>query len=133
MRLPGKDVATPEVFPFGTPYLNIYNSLQRKDEDFFRRNNLLGLVARNASIKMAPQRFQEVPGPEVARFDVVLCFESRVFYMVVEGTPRPKAIAPGAATAQTKRLKSLIGFFFCRARARRFFRDCLPPPNPSPR
>lgn len=86
MRLPGKDATNPEVFPFGTPYRDIFDSLRSKDEDFFRRNNLLGLVARNATIKAAPQRFQEIEGPDLAGFDVVLCFDSRVFYLVVEGT-----------------------------------------------
>lgn len=85
MRLPGKDASTPEVFPFGTPYRDIFDSLKRKDEDFFLRNNLLPLVARNATIKAAPQRFQEIEGPDLAGFDVVLCFDSRVFYLVVEG------------------------------------------------
>lgn len=86
VRLPGKDVGSPEVFPFGTPYLEIYDTLKGKDEEFFRRNNLLGLVARNATIKTAPERFQDISGPAVANFDVVLCFDSRVFYLVVEGT-----------------------------------------------
>lgn len=86
VRLPGKDHNSPEIFAFGTPYLDIYDTLRGKDEDFFRRNNLLGLVARNASIKPAPQRFQDIGGAEVAGFDVVLCFDSRVFYLVVEGT-----------------------------------------------
>ena len=85
MRLPGKDASTPEVFPFGTPYRDIFDSLKRKDEDFFLRNNLLPLVARNATIKAAPQRFQEIEGPDLAGFDVVLCFDSGVFYLVVEG------------------------------------------------
>lgn len=85
VRLPGKDASTPEVFPFGTPYRDIFDSLRRKDEDFFLRNNLLPLVARNATIKAAPQRFQEIEGPDMAGFDVVLCFDSRVFYLVVEG------------------------------------------------
>ena len=85
VRLPGKDARTPEVFPFGTPYRDIFDSLRRKDEDFFLRNNLLPLVARNATIKAAPQRFQEIEGPDMAGFDVVLCFDSRVFYLVVEG------------------------------------------------
>ncbi|CAN0156972.1 unnamed protein product [Laminaria digitata] len=85
VRLPGKDASTPEVFPFGTPYREIFDTLRRKDEDFFLRNNLLPLVARNATIKAAPQRFQEIEGPDMAGFDVVLCFDSRVFYLVVEG------------------------------------------------
>lgn len=86
VRLPGKDLGTPEVYAFGTPYLHIYDSLRAKDEEFFRRNNLLGLVARNATIKTAPERFQDIPGQAVANFDLVLCFDSRVFYLVVEGT-----------------------------------------------
>lgn len=85
LRLPGKDIASPEVFPFGTPYRDIHDTLKRKDEAFFLRNNLLKLAARNSTIKAAPQRFQDVEGPDMADFDVVLCFEARVFYSVVEG------------------------------------------------
>ncbi|CAM9909425.1 unnamed protein product [Scytosiphon promiscuus] len=84
VRLPGKDVSSPEVFPFGTPYRDIYDTLKGKDEKFFLQNNLLPLVARNATIKAAPERFQEIEGTDMAGFDVVLCFESRVFYLVVE-------------------------------------------------
>lgn len=86
LRLPGKDIASPEVFPFGTPYRDLYDTLKRKDEAFFLKNNLLRLAARNATIKAAPQRFQDIEGPDMADFDVVLCFEARVFYSVVEGT-----------------------------------------------
>lgn len=86
VRLPGKDASSPEVFPFGTPYRDIYDTLKGKDETFFLQNNLLPLVARNATIKAAPERFQEIEGTDMAGFDVVLCFESRVFYLVVEGT-----------------------------------------------
>jgi len=86
LRLPGKDIASPEVFPFGTPYRDLHDTLKRKDEAFFLKNNLLRLAARNATIKAAPQRFQDIEGPDMADFDVVLCFEARVFYSVVEGT-----------------------------------------------
>ena len=86
LRLPGKDISSPEVFPFGTPYRDLYDTLKRKDEAFFLKNNLLRLAARNATIKAAPQRFQDIEGPDMVDFDVVLCFEARVFYSVVEGT-----------------------------------------------
>ncbi|CAN0551644.1 unnamed protein product [Ectocarpus sp. 12 AP-2014] len=90
VRLPGKDIASPEVFPFGTPYRDIFDKLKAKDEALFSQNNLLPLVARNAMVKAAPQRFQEIEGPDLADFDVVLCFETRVFYLVVEGTCSPE-------------------------------------------
>lgn len=85
LRLPGKDIASPEVFAFGTPFRSLYDTLKRKDEAFFLKNNLLRLAARNATVKVAPQRFQDIEGPDMAGFDVVLCFEARVFYSVVEG------------------------------------------------
>lgn len=85
LRLPGKDITSPEVFAFGTPYRSLYDTLKRKDEAFFLKNNLLRLAARNATVKAAPQRFQDIEGPDMADFDVVLCFEARVFYSVVEG------------------------------------------------
>ncbi|CAM9315254.1 unnamed protein product [Pylaiella littoralis] len=84
LRLPGKDITSPEVFAFGTPYRSLYDTLKRKDEAFFLKNNLLRLAARNATVKAAPQRFQDIEGPDMADFDVVLCFEARVFYSVVE-------------------------------------------------
>ncbi|CAM9195268.1 unnamed protein product [Ectocarpus sp. 12 AP-2014] len=91
VRLPGKDIASPEVFPFGTPYRDIFDKLKAKDEALFSQNNLLPLVARNAMVKAAPQRFQEIEGPDMADFDVVLCFETRVFHLVVEGTCSPES------------------------------------------
>lgn len=98
VRLPGKDLSSPEVFPFGTPYRDIYDTLKGKDERFFLQNNLLPLVARNATIKAAPERFQEIEGPDMAGFDVVLCFESRVFYLVVEGTYACNNKSPSKST-----------------------------------
>lgn len=84
--MPGKNSKSPQAFAFGTPYLEIYDSLVRLDEALFRRNSVLGLLQRDAVTKRAPERWQALEGEEVASFDVVVCFESRVFDLVVEGT-----------------------------------------------
>lgn len=86
VKLPGKDSKSPQSFAFGTPYLEIHDHLAGIDEDLFRRNSVLGLLARDAATKRAPERWQALRGDEVASFDVVVCFESRVFDLVVEGT-----------------------------------------------
>lgn len=87
VKLPGKNSKSPQAFAFGTPYLEIYDSLVRLDEALFRRNSVLGLLQRDAVTKRAPEKWQALEGEEVASFDVVVCFESRVFDLVVEGTP----------------------------------------------
>lgn len=86
MRLPGKDSKSPLSFPFGTPYVEIRDALARESEELFRRNSVLGLIERDATTKRAPERWQALASEEVASFDVVVCFESRVFDLVVEGT-----------------------------------------------
>ncbi|CBN77986.1 conserved unknown protein [Ectocarpus siliculosus] len=85
VRLPGKDSKSPQSFPFGTPYVEIRDFLARQNEALFRRNSVLGLLERNATTKRAPERWQSLDGEHVASFDVVVCFESRVFDLVVEG------------------------------------------------
>ncbi|CAB1101574.1 unnamed protein product [Ectocarpus sp. CCAP 1310/34] len=84
VRLPGKDSKSPQSFPFGTPYVEIRDFLARQNEALFRRNSVLGLLERNATTKRAPERWQSLDGGHVASFDVVVCFESRVFDLVVE-------------------------------------------------
>lgn len=86
VKLPGKDSRSPQSFAFGTPYVEIRDILASQDEELFRRNSVLGLLERDAATKKAPERWQALKGDEVASFDVVVCFESRVFDLVVEGT-----------------------------------------------
>lgn len=86
VKLPGKDYKSPQSFPFGTPYVEIRDFLADQNEELFRRNSVLGLLERDAATKRAPERWQALDSEEVAAFDVVVCFESRVFDLVVEGT-----------------------------------------------
>lgn len=86
MKLPGKDSKSPQSFPFGTPYVEIRDFLARQNEALFRRNSVLGLLERDAATKRAPERWQSLDSEDVASFDVVVCFESRVFDLVVEGS-----------------------------------------------
>ncbi|CAM9269126.1 unnamed protein product, partial [Choristocarpus tenellus] len=87
VRLPGKDAKTPKSFAFGTPYLEIHDELKREDAALFQRNSVLSLLARDAVTKRSPERWQDAKGKEVSNFDIVVCFETRVFDLVVEGIP----------------------------------------------
>lgn len=86
VKLPGKDSNSPQSFAFGTPYVEIRDFLARQNEALFRRNSVLGLLERDAATKRAPERWQSLDSEDVASFDVVVCFESRVFDLVVEGS-----------------------------------------------
>ena len=76
----------PRIFKFGTPYEDMYASMSVTPEDqaFFSRNGVLQLCRRGAAVKRAPQRWQDVPSEDLAKHDVVIAFEERIFDAVVE-------------------------------------------------
>ena len=86
VRLPGKSAMEPRVFKFGTRYEDMYKSMSATDEDeaFFIQNGVLGLCRRGASVKSAPQRWQDMPNSFITKHDVVIAFEERIYDAVVE-------------------------------------------------
>jgi len=52
----------------------------------FRRNGVLAMLERDIITKKAPQRWQDNTLKDLAQLDVVLCFEDRIFEIVVEGS-----------------------------------------------
>lgn len=86
VRLPGRSAMEPRVFKFGTPYEEMYNSLAATydDELFFQHNGVLQLCKRGAGVKVAPQRWQDMPSSFIATHDVIIAFEERIFDAVVE-------------------------------------------------
>ncbi|XP_024520465.1 RNA polymerase II subunit A C-terminal domain phosphatase ssu72 isoform X1 [Selaginella moellendorffii] len=82
VKLPGPTIRDPNIYQFGTPYTAIIEDLKNKDPDLYKRNGLLPMLKRNASVKDAPQRWQDNAGD--GAFDVVLTFEERVFDLVNE-------------------------------------------------
>lgn len=88
VRLPSKEARNPRCFDFGTPYTKMKKDLVMEDEAFYRGNRVLGLLERNEAIKPAPQQWQRLSDAAVASFDVVVCFEDRVFKKVLEGICR---------------------------------------------
>jgi len=83
VRLPGPN-RKQQTFPFGTPYTVIRDKLvSHEDADWYRSNGLLAMVERNCEIKKCPERWQALTSLS-GRFDVVFCFEERVFEAVCE-------------------------------------------------
>ena len=83
VRLPAPNNSQ-AIFPFGTPYREIYEKLRETDGGaWYRNNGLLGMVERNMDIKDHPERWQEIPSLS-GRFDIVFCFEERVFDQLME-------------------------------------------------
>lgn len=76
----------PQIFKFGTPYENMYNTLAAtpQDEAYFTRNGVLQLCERGAAVKKAPERWQDVPTEDISNHDVVIAFEERLFDAMVE-------------------------------------------------
>ena len=86
VRLPGKSAMEPQVFPFGTPYAEMYASLAATpaDEAFFTQNKVLQLCRRGAAVKEAPQNWQDTPTAMISQHHVVIAFEERIFDAVIE-------------------------------------------------
>ncbi len=55
----------------------------------FRRNGVLAMLERDIITKRAPQRWQDASNKEIAQIDVIICFEDRIFDIVIEGLNSP--------------------------------------------
>jgi RNA polymerase II subunit A C-terminal domain phosphatase SSU72 len=83
VRLPAPN-GSQAVFAFGTPYRDIHDKLLENDGGaWYRNNGLLDMVERNMGLKDHPERWQEIPSLS-GRFDIVFCFEERVFEQLIE-------------------------------------------------
>lgn len=85
VKLPGRSKMEPQIFKFGTPYEEMYNLLAATpdDKNFFDYNGVLPLCRRGASVKTAPQRWQDTPNTAITKHDIVIAFEERIFDAVV--------------------------------------------------
>ena len=82
VKIPGASKDDPNVYEFGkATYEEILNDLKTQNESLYRAKGLLGMLERNTRVKPKPERWQD--NSDEREFDVVLCFEERVFDLVL--------------------------------------------------
>jgi len=80
VKLPGTSADKPNVYPFDTPYEQIYQDLVKKDKAAYTNNGVLNMLDRNRRIKKNPEKFQM----NKDFFNIVLTCEERVYDQVLE-------------------------------------------------
>ena len=87
VKLPGPSADRPNVYPFGTPYDQMYRELDKRDHNLYTQNGVLTMLDRNRNIKEAPQRFQDCINSSIdiyKNLDVIITCEERCFDAVME-------------------------------------------------
>lgn len=84
VKFPGPSRDDPRIYDFYTPYERIYNELKAENPSLFRKNGVLAMLERDMITKKCPQRWQDLTIPELKKFDVIVCFEDRIFEIVLE-------------------------------------------------
>ena len=86
VKIPGASRDDPNVYRFDEDsYRDILDDLKSRDEKLYRAKGLVGMLERNMKIKRGPERWQSKKfETEDDFFDVVVCFEERVFDLVLE-------------------------------------------------
>ena len=80
---PGASKDDPNVYRFGeATYEEILQDLKRQDEKLYAQKGLIGMLERNMQVKRKPERWHE-DNSDDGEFDVVVCFEERVFDLVL--------------------------------------------------
>lgn len=93
VKLPGRTIMEPVIFPFNMPYEQMRADLQKRDAALYTGNGVLAMLDRNAKIKRAPEQWRDAR----ERFDVFITFEDRVFRTVVDdfiSNRSPSVFAP---------------------------------------
>ncbi|KDO17548.1 hypothetical protein SPRG_17059 [Saprolegnia parasitica CBS 223.65] len=86
VRFPGRSRYEPHIYEFFTPYEVMYRELKAENEALFRHNGVLAMLERDILTKKAPQKWQDNSTTDLAQLDVVVCFEDRIFDIVLEGS-----------------------------------------------
>lgn len=82
VRMPGPSANKPVVYPFGTPYNDMYHELEQIDQRLYTANGVLMMLDRNRQIKDHPERWHEKDPTKI--FDVVFTCEERCFDAVCQ-------------------------------------------------
>lgn len=103
VKLPGKSMHQPNVYPFGTPYATMAADLKAKDAVFYTSKGLLQLLERNAKVKTAPAKWQVSTGEDGASapwYSLLVTFEERVYDALVDDLLRARPPAPVGSTGR---------------------------------
>ena len=85
VRLPHRTNPKGNEFDFGTPYRAIKENMRAQgDARWYDQMGLFKMLDRNINIKEHPEKWQSLQTAHLRRMDVVICFEERVYDILVD-------------------------------------------------
>ncbi|KAK6089783.1 hypothetical protein P3W45_001285 [Vairimorpha bombi] len=80
IKIPGESFETPNIYPFGTSYQDIYNDLASKNPKFYEKIGILKMLERNIKIKEKAENYFE----KTCHHDLVITVEEKCFVAIYE-------------------------------------------------
>lgn len=78
IKIPGETFDTPNIYQFGTKYVDIYNDLVSKNMKFYEKIGILGMLERNMKIKDKAEYFFE----KTIHHDLIITAEEKCFVSI---------------------------------------------------
>ncbi|KAL6927983.1 hypothetical protein ACO0SA_004607 [Hanseniaspora valbyensis] len=90
VKIPGLTKEQPNIFPFGTPYKEMYDVLQEQErntsqeESNYSKQGLYDMLTRNMKLKKAPENWQVQETLKLLENEIVISCDEKCYELILE-------------------------------------------------